>query len=66
MGFYLSALSFVEYLIANRGLGGINDLLKAMGETGSVDKAFQQVHGVTYHGALEAWSQRFRQQHGSA
>lgn len=65
MGFYFGALSFVEYLIANRGLGGINDLLKAMGETGSVDQAFQQVHGVTYHGALEAWSQRFRQQRGS-
>jgi len=64
-GFYLGALSFVEYLIANRGLGGINELLKAMGETGSVDEAFRQVHGTTFHGAWEAWQQRLRQQYGS-
>jgi tetratricopeptide (TPR) repeat protein len=64
-GFYLGALSFVEYLIANRGFGGINDLLKAMGETGSVDEAFRQVHGTTLRGAEQAWEQRFRQQHGS-
>jgi tetratricopeptide (TPR) repeat protein len=65
MGFYLGALSFVEYLIANRGLGGINELLKVMGETGSVDEAFRQVHGTTLRGAEQAWEQRFRQQHGS-
>jgi tetratricopeptide (TPR) repeat protein len=65
MGFYFGALSFVEYLIANRGLGGVNDLLKAMGETGSVDEAFRQVHGTTLRGAEQAWEQRFKQQHGS-
>jgi tetratricopeptide (TPR) repeat protein len=65
MGFYFGALSFVEYLIANRGLGGINDLLKAMGETGSVDEAFRQVHGTTFRGAQQAWEQRFKQQYGS-
>ena len=64
-GFYLGALAFVEYLVANRGRGGINDLLKAMGETGNVDEAFRQVHGVTFRSAEQAWSQRFRQQHGS-
>jgi tetratricopeptide (TPR) repeat protein len=64
-GFYLGALSFVEYLIANRGLGGINELLKVMGETGSVDEAFRQVHGTTLRGAQQAWIQRLRQQHGS-
>ena len=64
-GFYLGALSFVEYLIANRGMGGINELLKVMGEKGSVDEAFRQVHGMSQRGAQQAWSQRFRQQHGS-
>ena len=48
-GFYLAALSYVEYLVATRGMGGINDLLRAMGETGDVDDAFKQVHGGTYH-----------------
>jgi hypothetical protein len=65
MGFYFGALSFVEYLIANRGMGGINELLKVIGETGSVDEAFRQVHGTTLRGAEQAWEQRFRQQHGS-
>jgi tetratricopeptide (TPR) repeat protein len=64
-GFYLGALAFVEYLVANRGQGGINDLLKAMGETGSVDEAFRQVYGTTLDGAGHAWVARFRQQHGS-
>lgn len=64
-GFYLGALSFVEYLVAQRGMGGMNDLLKGMGQTGSVDEAFKQVHGHTYRAAQQAWRQRFRQQHGS-
>jgi hypothetical protein len=64
-GFYLSALSFMEYLVANRGMGGVNDLLEAMGETGSVDEAFRQVHGQTFPAAQQAWRQRLRQQHGS-
>ncbi|HUG54236.1 MAG TPA: tetratricopeptide repeat protein [Vicinamibacteria bacterium] len=63
-GYYLGSLSFVEYLIANRGLGGINELLKAMGETGSADEAFRQVHGTSFRGAQQAWTQRFRQQRG--
>ena len=64
-GSYLVALSFVEYLIASRGLGGMNELIKVIGETGSVDDGFRQVHGTTSRGALEAWEKRFRQQHGS-
>jgi hypothetical protein len=65
MGLYFSALAFVEYLIANRGLGGMNELIKVIGETGSVDEAFRQIHGTTLRGAEQAWEQRFRQQHGS-
>jgi hypothetical protein len=64
-GFYLGALAFVESLIASRGQGGMNELLKVMGETGSVDEAFRQVHGTSMRGAQQAWAQRFRQQRGS-
>jgi tetratricopeptide (TPR) repeat protein len=64
-GFYVSALSFMEYLVANRGMGGVNDLLRAMGDAGSVDEAFKQVHGQTFQAAQQAWRQRLRQQHGS-
>jgi hypothetical protein len=65
IGVYLNALSFVEYLIANRGMGGMNDLLRVMGETGSIDEAFKQVHGQDYRATRQAWFQRLHQQHGS-
>jgi tetratricopeptide (TPR) repeat protein len=64
-GSYLYALAFVEYLIANRGMGGMNDLLRAMGETGSVDEAFKQVHGQDHAATTRAWIQRLHQQYGS-
>jgi Tetratricopeptide repeat len=64
-GFYLAALSYVEHLIALRGMGGMVELLRAMGETGSVDKAFQQVHGQDQKATRRAWAQRLRAQYGS-
>lgn len=64
MGFYISALSFVEYLMAQRGMGGMNDLLRAMGETGNVDEAFKRVHGQGYTASQQAWRQRLKQQAG--
>lgn len=64
-GFYLGALSYVEYLVALRGMGGVNDLLRAMGETGNVDQAFQQVHGQTHAASQRAWQQRLRMTNGS-
>ncbi len=64
-GYYLAALSFVEHLIAQRGMGGMNDLLKAMGETGDVDEAFKRVQGRGYAAARSDWIGRLRQQHGS-
>ncbi|HXB57008.1 MAG TPA: tetratricopeptide repeat protein [Vicinamibacteria bacterium] len=64
-GFYLSALSFMEYLEAQRGQGGVNDLLRAMGETGDVNEAFRRVYGQTYEATQRAWVSRLRQEHGS-
>jgi tetratricopeptide (TPR) repeat protein len=64
-GLYHGALSYVEYLLALRGMGGMNDLLKAMGDTGNADEAFKQVHGQTFAATQKAWRQRLRQQHGS-
>jgi tetratricopeptide (TPR) repeat protein len=64
-GYYLSSLSFVEHLIAQRGMGGMNDLLKAMGETGDVDEAFKKAQGRGYAAARADWQGRLRQQHGS-
>ena len=63
-GFYLGALAFVEHLIAQRGLGGMNDLLKSLGETGNLDRAFEQVYGQGYQASRQAWVARFRQENG--
>ena len=63
-GFYMSALSFVEFLVARRGQGGINDLLEAMAETGNADEAFRQVYGKDARGLQKDWRTRLRRQHG--
>jgi tetratricopeptide (TPR) repeat protein len=63
-GFYLSALALVEYLTAQRGQGGLNDLLKAMGDTGDSNLAFRQVYGKDYLATARAARQRLKQQYG--
>ena len=64
-GFYLSALAFVEYLVAQRGQGGINDLLRAMAETGRSNEAFVRVYGKDLDGLRRDWAVRLRQRYGS-
>jgi hypothetical protein len=63
MGFYFSALAFVEQLEAERGQGGINEVLRLMAETGSVDEAFRRVYGRDHTQAAQAWADRLRLQH---
>jgi hypothetical protein len=63
-GFYMASLSFVEFLQGQRGQGGLNDLLRAMAETGSVDAAFQQVYRRNAASLRRDWSARLRQQYG--
>jgi len=64
-GFYLQALAFVEDLIAVRGMGGINDLARAMGETGNVDEAFSRVYGKNLAGTRRDSLERLRLRYGS-
>ena len=63
-GFYLGALAFVEELIGSRGMGGIGDLLRVMGETRNVDRAFEQVHGQDYAATKRGWATRFQRRYG--
>jgi len=46
-------------------MGGMTELLRSMGEMGSVDKAFQLVHGHDHRTSRTAWAQRLRMQHGT-
>jgi hypothetical protein len=63
-GFYLAALALVEYLVAQRGQGGINDLLQAMADTGSSDGAFRRVYGKDLAGLTADWATQLRQRYG--
>ncbi|MCM2254847.1 MAG: tetratricopeptide repeat protein [Vicinamibacteria bacterium] len=62
-GFYAGALSFVEHLIAERGMGGLRELLVAMGETRSEEAAFEQVYGRGATAQRKAWIERLRQRY---
>ncbi len=64
-GFYLTALAFVEHLMGQRGQGGMNDLLRAMGETGNADAAFQRVYGQDHQALVRGFADRMRLQYGS-
>ncbi|HYN03282.1 MAG TPA: tetratricopeptide repeat protein, partial [Vicinamibacteria bacterium] len=63
--FYLSALGLVEDLVGQRGQGGINEVLRAMAETGSSDEAFRRVYGKGLEGLQQDWATRLRQRYGS-
>jgi tetratricopeptide (TPR) repeat protein len=63
-GFYLASLSFAEYLSAQRGQGGINDLLEAMAETGNADAAFEDVYGRDFASFRRDWETRLRNRYG--
>jgi len=63
-GFYFGALWLVEELLAQRGQGGINDVLRAMATSG-VDDAFRSVYGQDFASAQRQARQKLRQRHGS-
>ncbi len=63
-GFYLASLSFAEYLSAQRGQGGINDLLEAMAETGNANAAFEDVYGRDLASLRRDWETRLRNRYG--
>ena len=60
----LSALGLVEDLVGQHGQGGINELLRAMAETGSSDEAFRRVYGKSLEELQRDWATRLRQRYG--
>lgn len=63
-GFYFGALWLVEDLVAQRGQGGINDVLRALATTG-VDEAFRGVYGHDFAALQRQARDKLRQRHGS-
>jgi len=43
----------------------MNDLLRAMGETGNVDAAFERVYGQDHKALARGFASRMRLQYGS-
>ena len=61
---YVGGELFVEYLVKQRGMGGIRSVLKGIASTRSVDGAFESAYGRGYDGTRRAWLDWLRGQWG--
>ena len=55
--FYPAATSVVEYLLAQRGMGGVRDLLSDLGRGNDIDRALEARIGRNQMGLLREWKQ---------
>jgi tetratricopeptide (TPR) repeat protein len=55
--FYPAATSLVEYLLAQRGMGGVRDLLSDLGRGNDIDRALQARIGRNQMELLREWKQ---------
>jgi hypothetical protein len=53
--FYPAAVSFVDYLIQMRGVGGIRDVLSALGEGNDIDGSLRKVLGKDEGALIREW-----------
>jgi tetratricopeptide (TPR) repeat protein len=53
--FYPAAVSFVDYLIQMRGVGGVRDVLSALGEGNDVDGSLRKVLGKDEGTLIREW-----------
>lgn len=64
-GFYLEALSFAEFLMAEGGQEAVNEMLRAVGEQGDLDEAFRVAYGRDYKKTEAAWREWLKIKYGS-
>jgi tetratricopeptide (TPR) repeat protein len=62
--FYPAATSLVEYMIDNRGMGGIRDLLTALGEGNDIDQSLRKVMGRDESGLIADWQHFVKRRFG--
>lgn len=53
--YYPAATSVVDYIIKNRGMGGIKDILTLLGEGYNIDQALTEVMGRDEMGLMRDW-----------
>jgi len=63
-GFYIESLGYVEFLLSQRSMGGMQDLFEAMAATGSMDRAFQQVYGRSASQLEADWREWMKRRYG--
>ena len=61
--FYPAATSVVDYLIQNRGMGGIKDLLTLLGQGHDIDSALTKVMGRDELGLMNDWQHFMRRRY---
>lgn len=61
--FYPAAVSFVDYLIQLRGVGGIRDVLSALGEGNDIDGAVRKVLGKDVKALILEWEHFVRRRY---
>ncbi|MGH9462734.1 MAG: peptidase MA family metallohydrolase [Vicinamibacteria bacterium] len=61
--FYPAATSVVDYLIQNRGMGGIKDLLTLLGQGHDIDSALDNVMGRDELGLMNDWQHFMRRRY---
>lgn len=62
--FYPAATSLVEYMIENRGMGGIRDVLTALGEGNDIDRSLRKVMGRDESGLIGEWQHFLKRRYG--
>ena len=61
--FYPAAASMVDYMIQKRGMGGIRDLLSALGDGDDIDEALNRVIGYDTSGLVRDWEHFIRRRY---
>ena len=61
--YYPAATSVVDYIIQNRGMGGIKDLLTLLGQGHDIDAALTQVMGRDELGLMNDWQHFVRRRY---
>ncbi len=62
--FYPAATSLVEYMIQSRGMGGIRDLLTALGEGNDIDQSLRKVMGRDETELIGEWEHFVKRRFG--
>jgi len=62
--FYPAASSIIDYVIQQRGMGGIRDILTALGEGEDMDSTLRRIVGHDVRGLIRDWEHFIKRRYG--